>query len=134
MKYWLLKTEPQTYSWSDLVRDKETVWDGVRNYQARNYLREIKKNDKAFIYHSGGERLIIGIAIVVRGGYPEVENSDWVCINLKPEKTLKSPVTLQRIKQEKSLENMKLVKSSRLSVQPVLQEEFETILELSTQI
>ena len=109
MNYWLLKTEPSTFSWSDLVRDKKAVWDGVRNFQARKYLKEIKKGDSALIYHTGEEKAIIGISKVTREAYPETKDPDWVAIDLAPEKALKSPVTLIRIKADKPLQKMVLV-------------------------
>ncbi|HRI78231.1 MAG TPA: EVE domain-containing protein [Cyclobacteriaceae bacterium] len=132
MNYWLLKTEPETFSWSDLVRDKKAVWDGVRNFQARKHLKEIQKGDLAFIYHTGEEKSIIGISKVTRDGYPELKDPDWIAVDLTPEKALKNPVSLSKIKSDKSLQNMVLVRASRLSVQPVTKEEYEHILKLSS--
>ncbi len=131
MNYWLLKTEPETFSWNDLLRDKKAGWDGVRNFQARKNLKEMKKGDQAFIYHTGDEKAIIGIATVVRESYPEAKDPEWVAVDLAPEKALKNPVTLARVKQDKALQQMVLVKAARLSVQPVKKEEFERVLELS---
>ena len=134
MNHWLLKTEPTTFSWSDLLRDKKATWDGVRNFQARKHLRELKKGDRAFIYHTGDEKAIIGISTITKEGYPEPKAPDWVAVDLAPEKALKNPVTLARIKQDKSLQKMVLVRAARLSVQPVTKEEFDRILELSTKL
>lgn len=132
MNYWLLKTEPETYSWEDLVRDKKGVWDGVRNFQARKNLNAMTKGDCALIYHTGDVKAIVGIATVMKGPYPEPKSPDWVAVDLAPDKPLKNPVTLARVKQDKNLQKMVLAKAARLSVQPVTQEEFKRILELST--
>ncbi len=132
MNCWLLKTEPETFSWGDLVRDKKAVWDGVRNFQARKNLKEMKKGDLAFIYHTGDEKAVVGISTVTKEAYPEPKDPDWVAIDLAPDKPLKNPVTLARVKQDKSLQKMVLVRAARLSVQPVSKEEYERILELST--
>jgi predicted RNA-binding protein with PUA-like domain len=132
MNYWLLKTEPATFSWGDLQRDKKAVWDGVRNFQARKYLKEMKIGDCAFIYHTGDEKSIVGISTVTKEAYPEIKDPAWVAVNLAPDKALKNPVSLARIKQDKSLQKMVLVKAARLSVQPVSFEEYKRVLELST--
>lgn len=131
MNYWLLKTEPGTYSWNDLVRDKKGVWDGVRNFQARKHLSGIAKGDLAFIYHTGEEKAVVGIAKVTQGPYPEPKDPAWVAVNLAPDKALRNPVALSTIKKDKSLQKMVLVKASRLSVQPVTETEFKRIIELS---
>ena len=131
MNYWLLKTEPGTFSWSDLERDKKAVWDGVRNFQARSNMKAMKKGDWAFVYHTGEEKSVVGIAQVLREFYPEPKEPDWVAVDLKPVKKLKLPVALSTIKADKSLAAMVLVKVARLSVQPVRKEEFDRILELS---
>ena len=131
MNYWLLKTEPSTFSWDDLVRDKKAVWDGVRNFQARSNLKNIKKGDLAFFYHTGEEKAIVGIGKIIREGYPEPKDNEWVAVDIAPDKKLKKPVTLAQIKADKRLVNMVLVKASRLSVQPVRAEEFDLILALS---
>ena len=131
MNYWLLKTEPETFSWDDLCREKKAVWDGVRNFQARKNLKEMKKGDMAFIYHTGDQKSIVGISVVTRDPYPEPAEPVWVAVNLAPEKPLKNPVTLSRVKQEKSLQKMVLVRAARLSVQPVTKEEYSLILALS---
>jgi predicted RNA-binding protein with PUA-like domain len=131
MNYWLVKSEPSTFSWDDLVRDKKTVWDGVRNFQARNNLKAMKKGDLAFFYHSNEDKAIIGIGKIVKEGYPEPNDNDWIAVDIAPDKKLKNPVSLAQIKSDKRLVNMVLVKASRLSVQPVKPEEFELILALS---
>lgn len=131
MNFWLLKTEPETFSWGDLVRDKKAVWDGVRNFQARKNLKEMKKGDQAFIYHTGDEKAVVGISTVTKEAYPEPKDPDWVAVDLAPDKPLKNPVTLARVKQDKSLQKMVLVRAARLSVQPVSKEEYERILALS---
>ena len=132
MNYWLLKTEPETFSWNDLVRDKKASWDGVRNFQARKNLKEMKKGDQAFIYHTGDEKAVVGISTVIREGYPEAKEPNWIAVDLAPDKALKTPVSLARIKQDKALQQMVLVKVARLSVQPVSKAEFERVIELST--
>jgi predicted RNA-binding protein with PUA-like domain len=131
MNYWLLKTEPETYSWNDLVRDKKGVWDGVRNFQARKNLQAMAKGDIAMIYHTGEQKAIVGLATVTRSPYPEPKDPAWVAVDLVPDKPLKNPVALSSIKKEKSLAGMVLVKAARLSVQPVQPAEFKKIMELS---
>ena len=131
MNYWLVKSEPDTFSWDDLVRDKKTVWDGVRNFQARNNLKGMKKGDLVFFYHSGESKAIVGISKILKEGYPEPKDNNWTAVDIAPDKKLKNPVTLAQIKADKRLGNMVLVKSSRLSVQPVRAEEFDIIMALS---
>jgi predicted RNA-binding protein with PUA-like domain len=131
MAYWLMKTEPETYSWDDLVRDKKTTWDGVRNFQARTNIKAMKKGDIVFIYHTGDEKAVIGTAKVLKEHYPDPADKDWVVIDLAPEKKLKKPVSLSQIKADKRLTNMVLVRASRLSVQPVREEEFDMVIGLS---
>ena len=133
MNYWLLKTEPGTYSWDDLVKDKKTVWDGVRNFQARKNLKEMKKGDVAFIYHSGDDKAIIGLAKIAKEGYPDPKDDAWVSVDLVADKKLKKSVSLAQIKADKRLTNMTLVRAARLSVQPVSKQEFEIITGLSEQ-
>jgi len=118
---WLLKTEPSTYSWSDLVRDGKTVWDGVTNAAALIQLRAMKTGDEALIYHSGDERAIVGIARITRGGHPDPKLDDpkRAVVNLKPVRALKAPVPLAAIKAEKKLADLALVRISRLSCMPV---------------
>ena len=131
MNYWLLKTEPDTFSWDDLVRDKKTGWDGIRNFQARSHLKAIKKGDMAFVYHTGEEKSVIGIAKVTKENYPDPKDNEWVAIEIAPVNKLKNPVTLAQIKADKRLTNMVLVRASRLSVQPVKKDEFDMIIALS---
>ncbi|MCW5909958.1 MAG: EVE domain-containing protein [Cyclobacteriaceae bacterium] len=131
MNYWLLKTEPGTFSWNDLVRDKKAVWDGVRNFKARSNMKAMKKGDWAFVYHTGDEKSVVGIAEVVREHYPEPKDPDWVAVDLKPVRKLKSPVALSVIKADKTIADMVLVKVARLSVQPVKKQEFDRVVELS---
>ncbi len=132
MNYWLLKTEPETYSWETLMKDKKGVWDGVRNFQARKNLSSMEKGDMALIYHTGEQKAVVGIAVVTKSPYPEPKDPSWIAVDLAPKKALKHPVSLGRVKQDKALKNMVLVRAARLSVQPVTSEEFERILELST--
>lgn len=131
MNYWLVKTEPETYSWDDLVKDKKTTWDGVRNFQARTHLKAMQKGDVVFIYHTGDEKSIIGTSKVLKEPYPDPKDKDWVVVDLTPEKKLKKPISLSQIKADKRLANMVLVRASRLSVQPVKPEEFDLIISLS---
>lgn len=131
MNYWLAKTEPGTYAWEDLVRDQQGVWDGVRNFEARNNISKMKNGDEVLIYHTGKVKAIVGIAAVLNDPFPEPEASDWTAVKLKPVRPLKSPVTLDQIKNEAVLKNMILVKNSRLSVQPVTKAELSLILKIS---
>jgi predicted RNA-binding protein with PUA-like domain len=132
MNYWLVKTEPETFSWDNLVADKKTIWDGVRNFQARSNLKSMKKDDTVFIYHTGDEKAIIGLAKIVKEAYPDPKDKDWVVVEISADKKLKKPVSLAQVKATKKLSNMVLVKASRLSVQPVREDEFTLIMELST--
>jgi predicted RNA-binding protein with PUA-like domain len=131
MRYWLVKTEPDTYSWSDLEKDNRTVWDGIRNYQARKFLMEMKKGDVVLVYHTGNEKAIIGTAEVIRESFPDPEDPEWLAVELKVKKKLKKPVTLSAIKARKKLQTMMLVRAPRLSVQPVQPEEFREVVQMS---
>lgn len=133
MNHWLVKSEPYKYSWDQFVTDKQTVWDGVRNYAARNNLRAMKKGDLVFWYHSNEGMEIVGIAKVVKEFYPDptATEGDWSVVELKPFKKLKKPVTLEQIKADKKLQQMDLVRLARLSVGVVRPEEFDHILALS---
>lgn len=131
MNYWLVKTEPDTFSWEDLVREKNSIWDGVRNFKARSNLKAMKKGDVVFIYHTGDEKSVIGTSKVTKESYPDPKDKDWVVVELAPQKKLKNPVTLARIKSDKRLANMVLARAPRLSVQPVKPEEFEIIIGIS---
>lgn len=135
MNYWLVKSEPFKYSWDQFVQDKQTFWDGVRNYGARNNLRSMKKGDLVFFYHSNEGVEIVGIAKVVKEHYqdPTTDETAWVVVDLKPVKKLKKPVTLAMIKAEKRLAEMDLVRLGRLSVQTVKPSEWETVLELANE-
>jgi len=131
--YWLVKTEPDTYSWSDLEKDKKTVWDGVRNFEARNNLRGMKKGDLVFFYHTGDDKQIVGLAAVSKEAYPDpsAAGEDWSVVELVPKKKLGAVVTLAQIKKDKALAGFALVRRSRLSVVPATKAEFERILELA---
>ena len=131
MNYWLLKTEPDSYSWSDLVRDKKTVWDGVRNFQARSNLKKMEVGDGVFIYHTGDEKAIVGEAKVTKAAFPDPKDAEWVVVELSPGKALKKPVSLAQIKSDKRLTDMVLVRASRLSVQPVKPAEHDIVMALS---
>ena len=131
MNYWLVKTEPGTYSWQDLVKDKKTTWDGVRNFQARNNLKAMKKGDMVFIYHSGDDKAVIGTAKVTKESFPDPKDAEWIAVELSAHKKLKNPVTLAQIKADKRLSNMTLVRASRLSVQAVKEDEFGLVMTLS---
>lgn len=133
MAYWLVKSEPFKYSWDQFEKDGKTFWDGVRNYAARNNLKAMKKGDEVFFYHSNEGLEIVGIAKVVKEFYqdPTTTEAAWVVVDLKPVKKLKKPVTLQEIKKDKRLSEMSLLRLSRLSVQPVQDNEWDVIIELS---
>ena len=132
--YWLLKSEPSTWSWQDQVNSKIDMWDGVRNYQARNNLMKMKKGDQCFFYHSVNEKSIVGIVEVHKEHYPDPtdKSKKFVAIDVKAVKKLKYPVTLDRIKKNIKLKEMPLIKQSRLSVMPLTVEEFNEILKLSS--
>lgn len=131
MNYWLMKTEPGTYSWDDLVKDKKTIWDGVRNFQARSNIKAMKKGDIIFIYHSGEGKEIVGLAKVSKEHFPDPKDNDWSVVEISADKKLKRPVTLAEVKATKKLSDMVLVRSSRLSVQPVKKEEFDLVIQMS---
>lgn len=133
MNYWLVKSEPSVYSWDTFVKEKKTFWDGVRNYTARNNMRDMKKGDEVFYYHSNEGLEIVGTAKVIKEAYqdPTTDNTNWVVVDLKPVKQLKKPVTLATIKGIPQLAEMELVKNSRLSVQKVQPTEWELILKIS---
>src|SRR5688572_15832527 len=133
MAYWLVKSEPSVYSFEQLQKDKETTWDGIRNYASRLHLRAMKKGDEVFYYHSNEGLAIVGIAKVSKEGFPDptAKEGDWTAVGLKYHKALKNPVTLDAIKKDKRLANMALVRIGRLSVQPVTEEEWRLILEIA---
>jgi len=132
MAHWLVKSEPSTYAWSDLVRDKRTHWDGVRNAQARNNLAAMKKGDLVLVYHSGDDKQVMGVARVVREAFRDATADDerWVAIDLEAVEPLATPVTLAQIKGHAELGQMALVRQSRLSVMPVSAKEFRTLVSL----
>ena len=131
MNYWLMKSEPSTYSWSDLERDKKATWDGVRNFQARNNLKAMQKDDLVFIYHSNEDKAIIGIAKISKEKYPDPKAKDWTVVDIVPVKKLAHPVSLAQIKADKRFTDMVLVRASRLSVQPVKKEEYDLVIKMS---
>lgn len=134
MSYWLVKSEPGTYSWDDLVRDGRTVWDGVRNFQARSNLKAMKAGDQALFYHSGEQRSVVGVARIVRDGYPDPTATEWIVVDVEPVVGLTEPVTLDRIRQEKALADMVLLRQSRLSVQAVRKAEFDAVVKLGGRV
>ena len=133
ISYWLLKSEPSAWSWNNQVKDKVTMWDGVRNYQARNNLMKMKKKDLCFFYHSVSEKQIIGIVEVVREHYPDPTDKTgrFVVTDVKAIKKLKRPVSLEKIKSTPKLVNIALIKQSRLSVMPLKKTEWDTIIKIS---
>lgn len=133
MAYWLAKSEPSTYSWDNLVKEKQTCWSGIRNYAARLHMRNMKKGDKVFFYHSNEGVEIVGIAKVIKEAYPDPTTNDdrWVAVDLKPVRKLKNPVSLVAIKNETRLKEMALVRISRLSLQPVSDEEWGIVMKMA---
>ncbi len=133
MNYWLIKSEPGTYSWNDFIALGRDMWDGVRNFKARNNLKAMKVGDLALFYHSVSEKAVVGIAEVVKEYYPDPTTEDhrWYVVDFVPVRALKRPVTLGEIKADERLSDMVLVRQSRLSVQPVKKEEFDLVLALS---
>ena len=131
-QYWLVKSEPETYSWTDLVRDKRTDWTGVRNYAARLHLRAMQPGDQVFVYHSGDDKSVIGIARVTKAAFPDTtaDEEGWVAVELAAVAPLKEPVTLTRIKADAVLKGMTFVRQSRLSVSPVTPAEFTRLKKL----
>lgn len=128
MAHWLMKSEPGTYSWPDLIRDGATEWDGVRNPAARLHLKAMKRGDEAFFYHSGNERAVIGIMRITREAAPDPKDANWVSVAVEPVRALDRPVTLKEIKADPRLAKMELIRQSRLSVSPVRDEEWQVIL------
>lgn len=128
--YWMVKQEPETYSWEDLVSDGVTDWTGVRNYQARNNLREMKTGQRVLFYHSGKDKAVVGLAEVVKPAYPDptADDSQWVAVDLKPVKALKNPVPLAAIRYDKRLSELPLIRQSQLSVMPLTKDEFDVIV------
>ena len=130
--FWIIKQEPSQYNWKQFEKDRETYWDGVRNYQARNNLKNMKKGDNLLFYHSVVGKEIVGIAEVTREAYPDPTTDDerWVVVDLKPIKPFKVPVTLEEIKTHKELSEIALIKQARLSVMPITKKEFQILLKL----
>ena len=130
--YWLLKTEPGTYSFENLLKDKKTNWNGVRNFQARNYLRTMATGDLALIYHSGDERAVVGVAKVVKAAYtdPDPDGGDWVQVDLQPVQPMKTRIPLSQIKSTPTLKEMPLIRHTRLSCMPITSAHYETLLKL----
>lgn len=130
MNHWLVKSEPSTYSWEDFVKEKRTMWNGVRNFQARNNLKAMKEGDLVFFYHSVHNPAVVGIAKVAKEFYqdPTTEDPNWVVVELEPHQVLTNPVTLQKIKETPDLQHIALLRQSRLSVMPLKAEEFDLIL------
>ena len=134
MAYWLMKSEPEAYGWDDLVRDKGTEWDGVRNNAATLHLKAMKAGDRAFLYHSMSDKAVVGIMEITRPAQPDPkakEGERWVSVAVKPVEKLTQPVTLAGIKAEPRLKDMELIRQSRLSVAPVRAEEWELVLEMA---
>jgi len=133
MNYWLVKQEPEDYAWAAFVKDGCAAWTGVRNFQARNNLRAMRRGDFVFYYHSGKDKLVSGLAKVSLEAYPDptAEEGDWSAVDLVPVKALAQPVALSVIKADKILREMKLAKQSRLSVSPVTREQFERLLKIA---
>lgn len=133
MNYWLVKSEPEAYSWAQLVKDGKTAWTGVRNFTARNNLRAMKKSDLVFFYHSGEDKAVVGLSKVDKEFYPDptATEGDWTCVDLVPVKGMTKTVSLAQIKADKALHDMVLVKQSRLSVSPLTKAQFKQILELA---
>jgi len=132
MNHWLVKQEPEKYPWAQFVKDKGTYWDGVRNYQARNNLRAMRKGDGVLFYHSVSEKAVVGVAEVTREAYPDptAKEGDWSVVDLKPVQAIATPVTLAQIKAEPKLAEMGLLRQSRLSVLPLSAKEFRLILKI----
>jgi predicted RNA-binding protein with PUA-like domain len=132
MARWLMKSEPESYGWADLVRDGVTEWDGVRNNAARLHLKAMKPGDEAFFYHSMSDKAVVGIMRVTRGAEPDPKAPAWVRVRVEPVRPLPRPVTLAEIKAEPRLARMELIRQSRLSVAPVTDEEWKVVLEMAS--
>jgi len=130
MVYWLLRSEPETYGWDDLVRDGKTEWDGVRNYTARNFLKEMKPGDRALFYHSGKQKAAVGAMEVIRAWRPDGDKGEWASVEVKPLQPLAEPVTLAAIKAEPRLANLEVLRQSRLSVTPIRDAEWRVLMEM----
>lgn len=131
MNYWLVKSEPNSYSWNDLIIKSEDIWDGVRNYQARNFMKEMKLGDRVFFYHSGKEKAIVGLAEVSEEAFPDPKDADFVAVKIKINQPLKNPVSLSEIKSTDLLSELLLIKQSRLSVMPISTIEADLLMKMS---
>ena len=131
MAYWLMKSEPESYSWGDLVRDGGTEWDGVRNNAARLHLRAMKKGDEALFYHSMSDKAVVGIMRITREAAPDPKDAEWVSVRVEPVRPLERPVTLAQIKAVSALAKMELIRQSRLSVAPVRPDEWQAVLRMA---
>jgi predicted RNA-binding protein with PUA-like domain len=131
MNYWMVKQEPEAYSFDDLVAEGKTDWTGVRNFQARNNLKAMKKGDKVLFYHSVSEKAVVGIAEVSKESYPDPTDEKWIAVEVKPVKKIKKPVTLEAVKANHALANIALVRQSRLSVIPLTKDEYEEVLSMA---
>jgi predicted RNA-binding protein with PUA-like domain len=132
--YWLVKQEPETYSWDDFVKDGKTEWTGVRNFQARNNLRQMQPGDRVLFYHSGKDKAVVGIAEVAKAPYPDptADDPQWVAVDLKPVKKLTAAVPLAAMRYDKRLSELLLIRQSRLSVTPLAKSEFDVIVSMGT--
>jgi predicted RNA-binding protein with PUA-like domain len=131
MAYWLMKTEPGSYSWSDLVRDGQTEWDGIRNPAARLHLKAMRAGDEALFYHSGAEKAAVGIMAIAREAAPDPKDANWVSVAVRPLRPLHTPVTLKAIKADPRLSSLEMLRQSRLSVSPVGEDEWAALLDLA---
>lgn len=131
MNYWMVKTEPNSYSWEDFLKKGEDVWDGVRNFQARNFLKEMQVGDPVLFYHSGKDKAVVGLAEVTQEAFPDPKDAAWVAVSLKAKQALANPVSLETIKSEGRLSSMLMLRQSRLSVMSVAKDEFNLILTMS---
>lgn len=129
--YWLVKQEPEAYSFDDLVTDGRTDWTGVRNYQARNNLNEMKKGDKVLFYHSISEKSVVGLAKVSKPAFPDPTDEKWIAVEIEPMRKFKKPVTLEQVKNNKALADIALIRQSRLSVMPLTKDEYEEIISMT---
>ena len=131
MAYWIMRSEPETYGWDDLVRDGGTEWDGVRNYTSRNFIKEMQPGDEALFYHSGKEKAAVGVMAILRAWRPDGADGQWASVRVEPRDKLATPVTLAAIKAEKRLAKLEMLRQSRLSVTPVRDQEWAVLLEMA---
>jgi predicted RNA-binding protein with PUA-like domain len=133
MNHWIVKSEPESYSWSNLLKEGRAAWTGIRNFQARNNLRSMKKGDQVLFFHSDSEKQIVGLTRVAREAYPDptAQEGDWVCVDLIPAKTLTRPVTLAAIKTDAAVKDIPMVKNSRLSVTPLTKLQFDRLMAMA---